>query len=66
LDLSKLKLWQFSIIGGVLGGMLAIIGYFIYSPTVDSLIFFVILRIFIGAVVATVAGPIIFTLTGKK
>ena len=49
----------FAILGGVLGGILAIIGYLILRSQTDSIILFVLLRVGIGALVATMAGPIL-------
>ena len=50
---------KFGVIGGVLGGVIAIVGYWILSPSVDSLLGFVALRVMVGAVVAMIVGPII-------
>jgi zinc transporter ZupT len=49
----------FAVIGGLLGGVIAIVGYWILSPSVDSVLLFVALRVMIGAMVAMIVGPII-------
>ena len=53
------SLLKWAVIGGILGGAIAIIGYWILSPATDSVALFVLLRVVIGAIVAMVAGPII-------
>jgi len=58
--MEKLSNWlRWGIIGGFLGGLVAIIGFWILSPSVDSLALFIILRIIIGSVVAAIIGPIL-------
>ena len=52
---------KFGAIGGFLGGVIAIAGYWVLSPPVDSILLFVALRVLVGAVVATILGPIIFS-----
>jgi len=44
---------------GIIGGLIAIIGFWILSPPTDSVILFVILRVIIGAIVAMIIGPIL-------
>ncbi|NQU99266.1 MAG: hypothetical protein HQ538_00885 [Parcubacteria group bacterium] len=56
---NKLNLIRFGIIGGILGGVIAIIGFWILSPSTDSLFLFVLLRMVIGAVVAMLVGPLL-------
>ena len=50
---------RWGLIGAVLGGTIAIIGYLIMQPSTDSLILFVLLRAVIGAIVAMFLGPIL-------
>ena len=56
---TKTSLLRFGLLGGILGGVIAIIGFLILSPVVDSIVTFVLLRVAVGAVVAMIAGPII-------
>ncbi|MAF79651.1 hypothetical protein CL629_01075 [bacterium] len=53
--------FKWGIIGGVLGGVIAIVGFWILSPQTDSVVLFVLLRVVIGAIVAMIFGPIITT-----
>ena len=53
------NLLSFAILGGILGGLIAFIGYLIMSPQTDSVVLFVLLRVGVGAVVAPIVGPII-------
>ncbi len=55
----KNKWWEWGIFGGVLGGLIAIIGFWILSPPTDSLVLFILLRVAVGAIVAMIAGPIL-------
>ena len=48
---------RWGVIGGFLGGLIAIIGFWILSPPTDSIVLFVILRAIIGSIVAMVIGP---------
>jgi len=60
---------KWGIVGGIIGGVIAIIGFWILSPPVNSLVLFVILRIGVGAVVAMIAmivGPIATTRLTKN
>ena len=50
---------KFAAIGGLLGGVIAIVGYWVLSPSVDSILLFVALRVLVGAIVAVIVGPII-------
>ena len=50
---------RWAIFGGILGGIIAIIGYWIMQPQTDSVILFVLLRIVVGAVVAMIVGPVL-------
>jgi zinc transporter ZupT len=50
---------KFAVIGGSLGGLIAMVGYWALAPSVDSVPLFVALRVLAGAVVAMVVGPII-------
>jgi len=63
---NKLNNWLgWGIIGGFLGGLIAIIGFWVFtvleSPPSDnnlaSLILFIIPRIIIGSIVASIMGP---------
>ncbi len=57
---NKLSNWlKWGVVGGILGGAIAIIGFWILSPPTDSVILFVLLRVIVGAIVAMIAGPII-------
>jgi uncharacterized membrane protein len=56
--MKKHNLLWFSAIGGVLGGIIAIIGFWLVSPPTDSVILFVLLRVVVGAVAATIYGII--------
>ena len=59
--------FKWGVIGGLLGGLIAIIGFWILSPPTESVVLFVILRVIIGAIVATIIGPILTTgLTKNK
>ena len=57
---------RWGVIGGFLGGLIAIIGFLILSPPTDSVIFFVILRAIIGSIVAMIIGPIVATRLAKN
>ncbi len=59
---SRLK-W--GIVGGFLGGLIAIIGYWILSPSTDSVILFVIPRLIVGSVVAIIVGPMVAKVKSK-
>jgi hypothetical protein len=50
---------RFAIIGALLGGIIAVIAYWILRPSVDSMTFYVALRVLVGAIVAMLVGPII-------
>jgi len=50
---------RWGIIGGFLGGLIAMIGFWILSPPSDSVVLFVILRVIIGSIVAMIIGPIL-------
>jgi len=58
---------RWGIIGGFLGGLIAVIGFKIFtilgSPPSDSslisMIFFIIPRVIIGSIVAAIMGPIL-------
>jgi zinc transporter ZupT len=60
------NLLKWGIIGGILGGLLAIIGFLILSPSIDSVILFVLLRVAIGAIVAMIIGPILVRNKSKQ
>ena len=53
--------FKWGIIGGFLGGLIAIIGFWILSPQTSSVVLFVMLRVIIGSIVAMIAGPILTT-----
>ena len=55
----KLNLLEFGILGGILGGLIAIIGFWILSPPTDSVILFVMIRVMVGSIVAVIIGPIL-------
>ena len=56
----KLNNWlRWGIIGGFLGGLIAIIGFWILSPPTDSVVLFVTLRVIVGSIVAMIVGPIL-------
>lgn len=63
---SLISRFRIGIYGGLCGGMIAIVGFLILSPPVDSLFHFVILRIAIGAAVAMAIGPTILAKVSKK
>jgi len=50
---------KLGIFGGIIGGTIAIVGFWILSPQIDSLVSFVVLRMIVGAVVAMIVGPIL-------
>jgi zinc transporter ZupT len=50
---------KWAVFGGVFGGLMALVGYFILSPETDSLILFVLLRALVGAVVAALVAPLV-------
>lgn len=52
---------EFGIYGGILGGLIAIFGFWLLSPATDSLILFILLRVVIGAIVAMIIGPFIMS-----
>lgn len=54
--MKKHSLLWFSVTGGIAGGVIAIIGFWILSPPTDSVTLFVLLRVGVGAVVATIVG----------
>jgi len=59
------NLLRWGITGGVIGGIIAIIGFWILSPPVDSIIFFVLLRVIIGSIVAMIVAPILMSALTK-
>lgn len=46
-----------ALFGGVVGGAIALLGYFVMAPEVDSLARFLALRILVGAGVAALVAP---------
>ena len=66
MNYKKLNLFGFGILGGILGGIIAIIGFLILSPPTDSVILFVALRMIVGSIVAMIAGPILMHRRTKK
>jgi len=54
--MKKYNLLWFSVVGGIAGGVIAIIGFWLLSPPTDSVTLFVLLRVGVGAVVATIVG----------
>ncbi len=57
---------RWGIFGGIIGGLIAIIGFLILSPSTDSIILFVLLRVAVGAIVATIIGPMVAVRASKK
>jgi uncharacterized membrane protein len=57
--MKKHSLLWFSVAGGIAGGVIAIIGFWLLSPPTDSVVLFVLLRVVVGAVVATIVGLIL-------
>ena len=56
----KLNNWlRWGIIGGIIGGLIAIIGFWILSPPTDSVVLFVFLRVIIGSIVGMIMGPML-------
>ena len=55
----KLNLLEFGIIGGIIGGLIAIVGFLILSPSTDSVILFVMLRVIVGSIAAVIIGFIL-------
>ena len=53
------NLLKFGVMGGFLGGLIAIIGFWILSPLTDSVVLFIIVRVIVGAMVAMMIGPIV-------
>jgi len=45
-------------IGGFLGGAIGMVGYWILTPQTESVILFVLVRVIVGFVVATILAPI--------
>jgi len=66
MSFNKTNLLRFGILGGVLGGLIALIGFWILSPQTDSVVLFVLLRVIVGSVVAMVFGPILVTRSNKN
>jgi len=65
--MNTLNSWlKTGIIGGFLGGLIAIIGFWILSPPTDSVILFVLLRVVVGAVVAIIIRPIVIDRLAKN
>ncbi len=56
------SIWKFGILGGIIGGLIALVGYLIMSPPTDSLTLFILLRVGVGAIVAMIFGPLMFGL----
>jgi hypothetical protein len=56
---------KFAVIGGLFGGVIAIVGYWILSPTVDSILPFIALRVLVGAGVAMLVGQVIVSRYNK-
>lgn len=59
MNYNKSNLFRFGILGGIIGGVIAIIGFLILSPPTDSVVFFVLLRVVVGATVAMILYPIL-------
>ena len=53
------KVLSFALFGGIVGGLIAVVGYLILSPEVDSVVVFVVLRVLVGIAAAVIAGPVI-------
>ncbi len=63
--MKKYNLLWFGVVGGIAGGLIAIIGFWLLSPPTDSVILFVLLRVGVGAIVATIVGVISKKLSKK-
>jgi multisubunit Na+/H+ antiporter MnhG subunit len=50
---------RWAVVGGFLGGLIAIIGFLILSPQTSSVVLFVMVRVIIGAIVAMIIGPLL-------
>ena len=57
---------RWGIIGGILGGLIAIIGFWILSPPTDSIVLFLLLRVIVGSIVAMIVGPILVTRSARN
>ncbi|MFH1427361.1 MAG: hypothetical protein ABIG60_02425 [Patescibacteria group bacterium] len=55
----KLNLLRWGIVGGIIGGLIAIVGFWILSPPTSSVVLFVVLRVIIGSIIAMIMGPIL-------
>jgi len=52
--------------GAILGVLIALVGFWILAPDVDSLFLFLLLRAAVGATVAMIVGPIILSRKNKS
>ena len=63
LDLRTMGRPGLALLGGVLGGTIALVGYAVLAPDVESLARFLALRILVGATVAGLVAPHILRFT---
>jgi len=59
-------LLKFGAMGAILGVLIALVGFWILAPDVDSLFLFLLLRAAVGATVAMIVGPIILSRKNKS
>ena len=59
--LGKGTLIQLAAFGGIAGGLIAAVGYWVLSPTTDSLALFILLRVLVGAIAAMLFGSILIS-----
>ena len=65
--MSNLKiLLKFGAMGAVLAVLIALVGFWILAPDVDSLFLFLLLRAAVGATVAMIVGPMILRRKNKS
>jgi len=57
---------KWAVIGGALGGLIALAGSLIFMPETDSVVFFVLLRVLVGAVVAMIVAPLLALLKSSR
>ena len=66
MNFDKYNWLRWGIFGGIIGGLIAIIGFLILSPPTDSVVLFVLLRVAVGSVVAMIMGPILVSRLTKN
>ena len=62
---NKSSLLRLGSFGGFTGGIIALVGYLLLSPQTDSVIFFVAIRVVVGATVAMIVGSILISKSTK-